>query len=43
MFASKLLEYSFHLVDIFTIPAALLTTWQKNPTQYSAISIPRSK
>jgi hypothetical protein len=41
MFTSSALEYSFHLFDIFTIPAALMPTGQKNPTQYNAISIPR--
>jgi hypothetical protein len=43
MFTSSALEYSFHLFDIFTIPAALTPAKQKNPTKYIAISIPRKQ
>jgi len=43
MITSNLLEYSLLLVDISTIPAALLPTGQKNPRKYIAISIPREQ
>jgi hypothetical protein len=43
MITSNLLEYSLLLVDISTIPAALLPAGQINPTQYIAISIPRKQ